>query len=128
MIVILDSKGKAPLVTSSNEIKANLTYMNVGSAKNKAESIKDYIVHSNVDIMGISESWLYEDPTENATYINAMVPLGYKLIHNPRSDGRVGGGVGIIARNSADIRRIAKSKSSAISKQFEHLECVVRSY
>ena len=99
--------------------------MNVGSVKNKADSIKDYIIHSKADIMVISESWLFQDPIENATYVNAMVPLGYKLIHNPRSDGRIGGGVGIIARNSVDIKRVKKNKSSPISEQFEHLECVV---
>ena len=82
--------------------------MNVGSVKNKSESIKDFIVQSKTDIMAISESWLYQDPTENAAYINAMLPIGYKLIHSPRSDGRVGGGVGVIVRNSVISRKLRK--------------------
>ena len=70
--------------------------MNVGSVKNKANSIYDYIVQSNVDLMPITETWLYMEAEENAVHINELLPNGYKMLHSPRSDGRVGGGVAVV--------------------------------
>ena len=109
----------------SRPTKTKLTYMNVGSVKNKATSIYDYILQSDTDIMAIAETWLYQDPEENTVHINELLPKGYKLLNCPRSDGRVGGGVAVVYRNSLKLTKIKKNNAHTSSVQFEHLECVV---
>ena len=95
--------------------------MNVGSAKNKGNSIYNYLVESNVDLMPMTETWLYMDAEENAVHVNELLPNGYKLLHSPRSDGRVGGGVAVIFRDSLKVVRIKKNRTCTKSEQFEHL-------
>ena len=115
-------KGKC---VDSKPAKATMTYMNVGSLKNKAASICDYVKHSGTDIMTMTETWLYRDDEENAFYLNKLIPLGYKFIHNPRCDGRIGGGVGILFRKSYKFTKLKENKTFTSSVQFEHMECVV---
>ena len=105
--------------------KTRLTYMNVGSVKNKANSIYDYIVESNVDLMALTETWLYVNVEENVVHINELIPSSYKILHSPRSDGRVGGGVALIFRDSFRAVKVKKNRTYSKSRQFEHLVCVI---
>ena len=53
----------------------SVSYWNTGSIKNKTFGIRDYIISEDVDIMALTETWLYADEEENATYINENADL-----------------------------------------------------
>ena len=57
LITITEAKkSKKRKCINSNPAKAKMTYMNVGSLKNKAASIKDYVTQSSTDIMAMTET------------------------------------------------------------------------
>ena len=106
----------------------SVTYINAGSVKNKVTGICDFIINNNVDIMAITETWLYADDNENAIYINEMTPDGYEMKHVARQDesGHAAGGVGLIFRKSVkvvvkDSGNMCRSKTD----QFEYMACDV---
>ena len=122
-----------PIALENTEVKKNvvsklsLTYMNAGSIKNKTTSIHDYIVQSNIDIMAVSETWLYANDEENAPYINKVTPCNYEMKHAAsRKDGHIAGGVAIIFRKSLKVHiKNSSNFSCAMTDQFEYMVCDV---
>ena len=105
----------------------SVSYWNTGSIKNKTFGIRDYIISEDVDIMALTETWLYADEEENATYINEIVPCGYTIKEVARQDGRIGGGVAIIYKKSIHkvVLKCSSKSSHPVVNQFEYMICDV---
>ena len=65
------------------------------SCRQIATDIHDMIVDTNVDVVMLTETWLYSHGDE--AYIAAMTPAGYVFHLFPRVGSR-GGGIGFVAR------------------------------
>ena len=115
----INSRMKAPLFRFS--------YLNAGSIKNKTTSLRDYIITNSVDVMVLTETWLFSDERKNAVYMNKLIPRGYYFKHAPRQDECDGyGGVGLLHRKS--IKVVLQKKKNSVgfgATQFECLDCVV---
>ena len=59
----------------------------------------------------------------DATCIGEMVPNGYEFHHVPRSNGRTGGGVGIVFKTELSLKVTSSSASDADTSQFEYIDC-----
>ncbi len=97
----------------------NVCYFNAQSVKNKCDSIKDYIVDHDYDILAITETWLRTDTDDIVT--QSIIPSGYNIKHVPRASGR-GGGVAVIYKQSIPVTLI----SNCEYKTFEHIECLLK--
>ena len=86
------STSKEPLPSSF----IKFTYINIGSLKNKTASLYDYICENRVDVVVLTETWLFAVEEENTVYINSLLPAGFLFKHCPRPDGHRGGGVGLV--------------------------------
>ena len=84
-------------------------------------SISDYITTQHYDIMCITETWICTDI--DAACIGEMVPNGYDFHHVPRSNGRNGGGVGIVYKTELSLKVTSSSASDADTSQFEYIDC-----
>ena len=108
----------------NNQLKssnlANVGLLNTRSVKNKAPLIKDFIVHNNLDLVGINETWLGVNDVDNHI-IKDLLPTGFKIYHTPRL-GR-GGGNALIYNGTFDL----KSQCVSQFKSFEYMECLVKS-
>ena len=89
--------------------------MNAHSVCNKASLLCQYITEKNVDVMGVTETWL--KPVDQPV-IAELTPPGYTTQHIPRPSGR-GGGVAIFHRDSLQV---LASSSSDVYKSFEYIE------
>ena len=129
-LIIIDTK-ELPSRSNDNQSKQHqkkmhLTYLNVDSVVNKTTSVRDYIVSNEVDIMLLAETWFLSADEDNTVSKNELIPPGFKLKHTPRSDGRIGGGVGILFRDGIKITKKKANKSiCSHTDQFEYLECVL---
>lgn len=79
----------------TNVLGLNCGLLNVQSARNKTLEIRDTINEKQLDLYGITETWLTNSET---TVIEEMTPSTHTFIHNPRQ-GR-GGGVGLFISNA----------------------------
>ena len=84
------------------------------------QSVKDYIVDSHIDILGITETWLSKGEKDKAV-IKDLVPTGYSFHHVPRSKGRRGG-VGSIYKSSLEFKREKNHKFAS----FESMELLIK--
>ena len=82
---------------------------------NKSLAINDYITENNLDIIGITETWLRSSTP--ASTIAEITPPGYTLEHIPRPSGGKGGGVGLIFRDSFKARK----ETTCSYSSFEHM-------
>ena len=69
--------------------------LNAQSVKNKALSISEFLVYSDLDILGITETWLGTSMDDQC--LQDLVPSGWKIINVPRPDHFGGGGHGGVA-------------------------------
>ena len=74
--------------------------INARSVGNKAASIIDLIIENNLDVLVITETWLYSDQDAKK---NAITPEGYVIFSNSR-DCRRGGGVAVICRRELQCK------------------------
>ena len=56
-LLVLTNQPKKNSVTS----KLSFSYWNAGSVKNKATGISDYVYSNDIDIIAITETWLYHE-------------------------------------------------------------------
>ena len=90
-------------VNKCGQIRQNLllcALINARSAGNKAPNIIEFITENNLDILVITETWLF---SEEITKLKAITPGGYGPYSVPR-DARMGGVVAIICRNVLKCR------------------------
>ena len=71
--------------------------MNVRSLGSRVDYVIDHAKENKLDVVVLTETWLSNVETNNATVVNYCMEQGYTLHHRPRSDGRRGGGVGVLA-------------------------------
>ena len=77
--------------------------------------------------MALTETWLYAEEEESATYINEITPHGYNIKEVARQDGRIGGGVAIIYKKGIYkvVVKCSSKSSNLIIDQFEYMVCDV---
>jgi hypothetical protein len=95
---------------------ASVGLINARSVSNKAESIWSHIVDNDLDIVGITETWLASGDTED-TKLDEITPDGYSNCHIPRPNRR-GGGVAIVHRSTLT----RKLHTVHPAKSFESIE------
>ena len=104
--------------SSTSHLK--LTYWNARSIKNKTISICDYLSSNMCDLLAVSETWLYSEEEKNEVVLAQLLPNDFSINHNPRSDGREGGGVAIMYNENTPLE-IKNSINPANYKQFESM-------
>lgn len=62
--------------------------------------VQHHIIHNNIDLLAVTETWLTLDNGEEI--LRSVCPSGYLSLHNPRI-GRRGGGLAIIYRSSMRV-------------------------
>ena len=104
------------MTSSAREKYLSLCYINSRSVKNKTLYLNDYITTHDHDLVAFSETW-FNSTDDNDPYISALLPDGYDIRHVDREQGKRGGGVALIYKNS--IKAI--SSSSLCYQQFESM-------
>ncbi len=82
--------------TKVNATPIKFTLLNVRSLKSKSLLVREKIAEENIDLFLLTETWLTH--SDNAC-VAECCPPNFSLHHVCRS-GKIGGGVGIVARNS----------------------------
>ena len=95
----------------------SLHLVNSRSIKNKVADLRHYIIDNRVDILVITETWL---SSKDDVLINRLTPEGYKFKQQTR-EGRKGGGVAIISRESIEIA----VKHQEITESMEYIDAYV---
>ena len=116
---------RVSLNKSANNTQTALKFctLNTRSVKNKSLAINDYVLSNSIDILGITETWLGTD-IDNGV-IAELVPEGYQFVHIPRSEGRRGGGVGVMYKNGLNIR-VTRSTDIIKYSTFEFIACNIK--
>ena len=112
---------KPDLPTTSKQSRTfSACLVNAQSAKQKTDVIVDYILDKDLDLLVITELWLYSHDTVE---LGELQPTGYKLKCFHRED-RQGGGIAIIHKDGMKVKVITQP---AQQKSFESLEVQVTS-
>ena len=70
-----------------------LALVNPCSVRNNSADISDYVVTNDIDVVLMTGTWL---TSGDAVKRAELKPDGYDLKDNPRSSGRIGGGIVIL--------------------------------
>ena len=76
---------------------------NVQYIQKKAQSVNEYIVDNNFDIVTLIETWLRPDNLDQVV-IAELCPPGYTFANLPRQNGSGYGGLGIVYRDSLQLK------------------------
>ena len=115
-------KEKTVKTTTVTDVRNGV--MNVLSLGNKPDCVIDHITDNRLDIVGITETWLSNDDTNNMSVANTCLNNGYTLHHRPRNTGRWGGGVGVLINNQINVKSRMIDVNAEIT-QFESMEVVI---
>ena len=80
-----------------SQSSVKLLFFNSQSCRQIATDIYDLTVDNSVDVLMLTETWLYSNRDE--AYIAAMTHAGYEFRSFPRTEFR-GGGVGFVTRTA----------------------------
>lgn len=81
----------------------NFCLLNARSINDKTTIIKDFVVENNIDLLGVTETWLQSD-ADNELIIRDLYPSGYSFHLVPRPGSTRGGGVGLLFRSSFNLK------------------------
>ena len=81
------------------------------------------MVDNNLDIVAFTETWLSNDETKCRRVVMDCAENGYTLNHVPRSNGRRGGGVGVLTNNS--IKMTSGLQPVNVAQSFESMEITI---
>ena len=95
LISITTQHSRVSVNCSQSSLK--LLTFNSQSCGQIATHIYDLIVDNSVDVLMLTETWLYSNGDE--AYIAAMTPAGYEFRSFPRTGSR-GGGIGFVTRTT----------------------------
>ena len=98
--------------------------MNVRSLGSRLDYVIDHANENKLDVVALTEIWLSNVETNNVTVVNSCIKKGYNLHHRPRSDGRRGGGVGVLVSNRVKLTTRQVSVNTNVAS-FEHMELVI---
>ena len=93
-------------------------FLNTQSVRNKTTDICDHVMHANVDLIFLCETWLRPDGDESDCV--ALTPPGFCLRSYPRMSG-AGGGLAVLYRNSL-TKNITVSTRDFVFTAFEICE------
>jgi hypothetical protein len=102
----------------------NFGLMNVRSAVHKAALIHDVIRDHHLDLIAVTETWMFSD--EPDAVARDIAPDGFRVLHACRgksTDTHRGGGIAIIHRESIDLVTADIGRFC----EFEHLSVKLRS-
>lgn len=100
-----------------NRSNIRFALWNARSINNKTASLCDFIISRQLDIMALTETWLYGDDRDSHTLADISRTLGhYNILHIPRKN-RHGGGIALISRNGLII-------TSNNHRSFKSMECL----
>ena len=83
-----------------------LSVINARSITPKIHQFQQVLLEHNMDICGITETWLKQDDIE-AT-IREIAPSGYKILSSPRSTGQQGGGIALVYHDHYNVKQLCK--------------------
>ena len=95
--------------------------MNVRSLGSRVDYVIDHTNENKLDVVVLTETWLSNVETNNATVVNYCIE---QVHHRPRSDGRRGGGVGVLVSNRIKLTTRQVSVDPKVAS-FEHMELVI---
>ena len=109
-----------PKSTISDVKFVAVALVNCCSLNKDGLKLKDHIIEHDCDVIAVTETWLSREEILTNHIIRDTCPKGYKMSH-PRNTGQRGGGVGIIHKNSLDIRVVSHDSSFSSFQHTEHL-------
>ena len=74
-------------------------HLNVRSLRNKTPAFSDFVLSNDLDIVGVTETWLR--PSDTQGLMDEITPAGFQLHQVPR-ENKKGGGVAVLVRNDID--------------------------
>ena len=117
-----------PLQSLPVKQRLRLAHLNAHSVCNKTDSIRDLVIDNQLDVCAILETWLYFGHMA----AKDILPPGYALKHKHRPtehqedtkkrDGKRGGGVAVIHRDSLTVSRVSSTAYSSM----ECLQCLLK--
>ena len=96
--------------------------MNVLSFRNQLDCGIDHMTGNRLDIVGITETWLWNDDKNNMSVVNTCLDSGYILHHLPINMGRRG--VGVLTNNQIKVKLWMVCANPEITS-FESMELVI---
>ena len=118
---------KVSIEPTAHVASTKFSYLNAGSLKNKTFGLHDYIVSNHLDILAVTETWLFPEDQQNLIYLTELLPHNYKICHIPRSNGQHAGGVAIVYRDSFLLDTVNSSNVADNQiNQFEFIDCNLR--
>ena len=120
-----ESDGKYKLLLFKKPIRIPVTSLRMGlfnarSVRNKVEHIVEILNEFKLDVLCITETWLFETDT---AVIQAALPRTYTLLHVPRSTGSSGGGVAVICHKA--VSNITLIPLDLMVSSFEVMEVAI---
>lgn len=94
----------------------NFCLINSRSVRNKALILNEHITEHNIDVLGITETWLLESDT---AVVAELLPSGYAMMHVPREGNVPYGGVAVIYRS--DLKACRKPITSFSTFEYMHV-------
>ena len=82
----------------------NFAILNARSIRNKDAIIQDMINDTNLDMLAISETWIYDNDPDAIK--ESCIPEDYSILHTCRPSG-LGGGLACIFKNSLCVKDIS---------------------
>ena len=86
----------------------------------KALSIAHFVVTQGIDILALTQTWLWTD--SDHFVISESVPASYGFLHISRKEGKTFVGVVIIYRSWFNV---TINKTKGVYTHFEHMDCSV---
>ena len=90
----------------------------------RVDYVIDHAKENKLDVVVLTETWLSNVETNNATVVNYCMKQGYTLHHRPRSDGRRGGDVDVLVSNKIKLTTRQVSVDPKVAS-FQHMELVI---
>ena len=78
-----------PGPVSHRSLQLNLGLINAQSIVNKAARVNDLITENHLDLLAVTETWVYEDSPE--VHKREAAPSGYSVVHAHRKLAGAGG-------------------------------------
>ena len=106
----------------------NVACLNICSANSVTESrdkpalIQEFISDQDLDVLFLTETWLSADTPVSA--LNLLTPTGYTFINHPRPDGKRGGGIAAVVRNTFSLSKVS---TESFPSFFEHMALKISS-
>ena len=86
----------------------NLSLINAHSITSKVNQFQQELIDFNVDICGITETWLKHNGID--ANVKEIPPSGYKILSTPRKTNQTGGRIALVYRENYNIKLLDHPK------------------